>query len=123
MIETVRNTIDNGNYGCGIFIDLKMEHHGVRGIALNWFASYLTNRKQYVSVNGYVPDYLEISYGVHQGSMLGPLLFLVCINDLTNVGKFLSFYLFLDDTNIYFDASDTIAKNYESGTLTCQKMA
>ena len=66
MTETIRNNIDNGNYMCGVFIDLKkafhkvtrsillkeMEHYGVRGIALNWFASHLSNRKQHVSVNG-----------------------------------------------------------------------
>ena len=89
MTETIRSTTDNGNYGCGEFIDLKkafdtvnhsillkkMEHYGVRGIALNWFASHLTNRKPYVSVNGYVSEYLEISCGAPQGSELGPLLF------------------------------------------------
>ena len=79
MTKTFGNTIDNGNYGCGVFIiDLKkafdtvnhsillkkMKHYGVKGIALNWFTLYLTNRKQYVSVNGYVSDYFEIFCGV-----------------------------------------------------------
>ena len=120
MTEAIRNTIDNGRYGCGIFIDLKkafdtvnhsillkkMEHYGIRGVALDWFASYLSYRKQYVSVNGHVSDYLDICRGVPQRSVLGPLLFLIYINDLSNVSKPLSFYLFADDTNTYFEASD-----------------
>ena len=76
----------------------KMEHYGIRGVALDWFASYLSYRKQYVSVNGHAFDYLHICCGVPQESVLGPLLFLIYINDLSNVSKPLSFYLFADDT-------------------------
>ena len=83
-----------------------MEHYGVRGIALQWFASYLSNRKQYVSVNGHTSDKLQVTHGVPQGSVLGPLLFLIFINNLPNVSKFLQFYLFADDTNIYYELSD-----------------
>ena len=63
-------------------------------------------RKQYVSVSGHISGYCEITCGVPQGSMLGPLLFLIYINDLPSVSKSLAFYLFTDDSNIYFEASD-----------------
>ena len=73
-----------------------------------WFLSYLSARKQYVSVNGHISDHLNISCGVPQGSVLGPLLFLLYINDLPNVSKLLTFYLFADDTNIYLSSPDLL---------------
>ena len=127
MTETIQSTLDNGKYGCGVFIDLrkafdtvnhsmllkKMGHYVIkkdgslssRGISLDWFSSDLSERKQYVSVNSHISDYLDIPCGVPQGSVLG-LLFL---SDLPNVSKFLSFYLFADDTNIYFEATDLVS--------------
>ena len=84
----------------------KMEHYGVRGIALSWFAPFLSNRKQYVSVKGHISESLNISCGVPQGSVLGPLLFLIYINDLPNVSKHSRFYFFANGTNIYFEAKD-----------------
>ena len=120
LTEAIRNTLDNKRLGCGIFIDLqkafdtvnhrillsKMEHYGIRGCALEWFKSYLSNRKQYVFVNGSNSNLLPINCGVPQGSALGPLLFLTYINDLPNASKKLTFYLFADDTNIYYESKD-----------------
>ena len=120
LTESVKNTLDNKRLGCGIFIDLqrafdtdnhkillsKLEHYGIRGCALEWLRSYLSDRKQYVSVNGKSSSLLTISCGVTQGSVLGPLLFLVYINDLPTASKKLTFYLFADDTNIYYESED-----------------
>ena len=120
LTEAVRNTLDNKRLGCRIFIDLqkafdtvnhrtllsKMEHYGVRGCALEWFKSYLSDRKQYVSVNGSNSNLLPITCGVPQGSVMGLLLFLIYINDLPNASKKVTFYLFADDTNIYYESND-----------------
>ena len=117
--KTIKNSVDNEKFGCGIFLDLKkafdtvshdilldkLAYYGVRGVALKWFGSYLSDTgKQFVSVNGVSSDILNVKCGVTQGSVLGPLLFLICINDLPSVSKKLYYYLFADDTNIYFDA-------------------
>ena len=120
ITEKIKESIDKGKYGCGIFIDLrkandtvnhsilvnKLEHYGVRGILLEWFKLYLTGRKQYVFHNGETSDLKPISCGVPHGSVLGPLLFLLYINDLPNNSLKLKFFLFADDTNIYFESDD-----------------
>ena len=90
---------------------LKLEHYGIRGVAYSWFKSYLSDRKQFVSLNGVESNLKNISCGVPQGSVLGPLLFLLYINDLPNISSKLKFFLFADDTNIYFESKNL--KNIE----------
>ena len=87
---------------------LKQLEHYVRGIPLQWFPSYLSGRKQHVSVAGNLSETLEISCGVSHGSVLGPLLFLLYINDLSKISKKLTFFLFADDTNIYYESSSLL---------------
>ena len=78
----------------------KLEHYGIRGVALNWFSSYLSNRRQFVSINGTSSTTNPILYGVPQGSILGPLLFVIYINDLPCISNLAKFILYADDANI-----------------------
>ena len=114
ITEMIKVSIDNRKFGCGIFVDLrkafdtvnheifliKLEHYGIRDSMLKWFQSYLFDRKQFVTFNGVSSELLVNSCGVPQGSVRGPLLFLLYINDLPNISKILNFYLFADDTNM-----------------------
>ena len=122
LTEQIREALDNSNFACGIFIDLqkafdtvdhnillnKLDHYGIRGLANNWFKSYLTNRKQFVSINGFNSNKQLMKYGVPQGSVLGPLLFLIYINDLHNSIKFSTVHHFADDTNLLVVGKDII---------------
>ena len=85
----------------------KMQSYGVRGIALELIRNYLTNRKQYVAYGDKTSNHMTIKCGVPQGSILGPTLFLLYINDIKNVSNLLKFIIFADDTNI-FHSSDNI---------------
>jgi len=78
----------------------KLYHYGVRGAANDWFKSYLTNRRQFVSINGVFSSLKNISHSVPQGSNLGPLLFLVYINDFPNCTEFFDSLLFADDSTV-----------------------
>ena len=86
-----------------ILID-KLSYYGVHGNTLALFRSYLSNRAQVVEVNGKTSDQGIIKHGVPQGSILGPLLFLLYINDISESSDVLKFFLFADDTTVYYSA-------------------
>ena len=114
LTDKIRHEIDKATYACGIFVDFqqafdtvdhdillkKLEYYGVRGISNKWFASYLSNRKQFVSINGYKSNLVDFKCGVLQGSILGPLLFLIYINDLHAAIKYSEVHHFSDDINL-----------------------
>ena len=114
IVEDIRNNLDNKIFACGVFVDLekafdtvnhkillsKLSHYGIRGVANNWFSSDLYDRQQQVTLNGAYSPFLDINCGVPQGSILGPLLFLIYINDMHVSIKNSVVHHFADDTNL-----------------------
>ena len=107
--------LDSGHDNLSVFLDLskafdtinhqllcrKLQHYGICGVALEWFRSYLSERKQYVSYKGINSQSYSITCGVPQGSVLGPLLFIIYTNDLPGSLRCTTCILFADDTTIY----------------------
>ena len=124
LTESIKNSIDKGKFGCDIFLDLqkafgtvnhkilldKLECYGIGGNVFNWLKSYLKERQQYVVVNGHMSDRSLTNYlwCPTRISFRTPT-FLVYMNDLPSVSKVLLFYLFADDTSIYYEAKDLIS--------------
>lgn len=120
LYSRITEHLDNKLYTVGIFLDLskafdtinhnilihKLHNYGIRGLANNWISNYLSNRKQFVTYNHKSSAYTEVTCGVPQGSILGPLLFLLYINDLPLCSDKLHFILFADDTNILYSHKD-----------------
>ena len=106
--------MDDRKYSMGIFLDLskafdtlnhdillsKLHHYGVRGIALEWFKGYLSERTQFTVFNGHNSSVSNLTCGVPQGSILGPLLFIIYINDIVYSSNYFKFIIFADDTNL-----------------------
>ena len=81
----------------------EIEYYGIRGKALEWFKSYLANRRQYVDYRGTHSEIKQIEYGVPQGSVLGSLLFIIYSNDIPHAITYCKTILFADDTTVYLN--------------------
>ena len=114
FMDRVISSLDKGNIELAVFIDLskafdtinhsillyKLSYYGVKNTSLQWFHSYLTERTQFVEYDGTKSDQLPLDTGVPQGSILGPLLFIIYMNDVYKASTTFEFILYADDTSL-----------------------
>ena len=120
LVDRVTKSLDRGNIIISLFIDLKKAfdtvHHqvllrklyacGIRGILLKWFESFLTDRSQYVIYDGVKSETRPVECGVPQGSFLGPLFFIISMNDICNVSDLMFAIMYADDTCFLINCTD-----------------
>ena len=128
LVDHISNEMESGKTPVTLFIDLskafdtlsfdillqKLNYYGIAGVNLKLMANYLRNRKQYVVFNNHNSEITDITCGVPQGSILGPLFFSICINDLKNASNKCKFLMYADDTTIYFNIEDFNTNNLEA---------
>jgi len=119
IVDNIRSELDKGNSVVGVYLDLskafdtvnheillsKLLHYGIRGNAYKWFKSYLENRKQVTCVNRYASKTELVNIGVPQGSVLGPILFLLYVNDMYKCIGEEGLRIFADDTNLFISGN------------------
>jgi hypothetical protein len=127
LMENIVSSLDKGDYSAAIFLDFskafdtvnhsillqKLSHYGIRGVANSWINSYLSDRTQFCTFGGKTSSTTKITCGVPQGSILGPLLFLIYINDLGDIFRNFQTILFADDSNLIVNGKSLAELEYQ----------